>query len=375
MRGPRGGRVVLGGLLALVLMALFFRGVEWHSLGAALGSAHPGYLAGVLVTTLVTYAARSWRWGDLLAPLVKVRFGRLLSATIVGFMTGLFIPRAGEVVRPYLIARRHGIRTSAAFASIILERLLDLITVLGLFGLYLYVLPLPEAQTRGTLLGVLKAAGAFAGLAALGVLALLVAFHLRAERAMGIIDRALAWLPSRLARPLSQGLRSFGAGLVVLQAPPAHLLKIFGQSLVVWFSIALGVWFNNRAFGIELPFHSSFLIIGFLTVGVAVPTPGMVGGFHESYLLALTQSYGVDKLTAAAAGIALHALSNLPVLVLGLLWLGSEGLTLGKVSEMTADEPGSARSGSDEAAVPGLAPGEAEVDDDKGGRGMPRFDR
>ncbi len=375
MRSSRGGRVVLGGLLAVVLLALFFRGVEWHSLGAALGSARPGYLAGVLVSTLVTYAARSWRWGDLLAPLVKVRFGQLFSATMVGFMTGLFIPRAGEVVRPYLIARRHGIRTSAAFASIILERLLDLITVLSLFGLYLYALPLPEAQTRGTLLGVLKAAGAFAGLAALGVLALLVAFHLRAERAMGIIDRALAWLPGRFARPLSQGLRSFGAGLVVLQAPPAHLLRIFGQSFVVWFSIALGIWFNNRAFGIELPFHSAFLIIGFLTVGVAVPTPGMVGGFHESYLLALTQSYAVDKHTAAAAGIALHALSNLPVLVLGLLWLGSEGLTLGKVSEMTADEPGSARSGSDAVAVPGLAPGEVEVDDGKGGRGMPRFDR
>ncbi len=338
MRGPRGGRFLLGGLLALVLMALFFRGVEWHALLGALSSAHPGHLGGVLVATLVTYAARAWRWGDLLAPLVEVRFGRLFSTTIVGFMTGLFIPRAGEVVRPYLIARRQGIRTSAAFASIILERLVDLLTVLLLFGLYLYVLPLPEAQTRGTLLGVLKAAVGFAGLAALGVLALLVAFHLKAERAMALIDRALAWLPSRLAHPLSQGLRSFGAGLAVLQESPAHLLKIFGQSLIVWFSIALGIWFNNRAFGIELPFHSSFLIIGFLTVGVAVPTPGMVGGFHESYLLALTEAYGVDKHTAAAAGIVLHALSNLPVLVLGLLWLGGEGLTLGKVANLTDDE-------------------------------------
>jgi len=338
MRGPRGGRYLVGGLLALILMGLFLRGVEWHALLGALRSAHPGYLASVLVTTLVTFAARSWRWGDLLAPLVKVRFGRLFSATIVGFMTGLFIPRAGEVVRPYLIARRHGIRTSAAFASIILERLVDLLTVLALFGLYLYVLPLPEAQTRGTLLGVLKAGGGLAGLAALGLLALLVAFHLKADRAMALVDGGLAWLPGRFARPLSQGLRSFGAGLAVLQAPPAHLLKIFGQSLLVWFAIALGIWLNNRAFGIELPFHSSFLIIGFLTVGVAVPTPGMVGGFHESYLLALTQAYGVDRHTAAAAGLVLHALSNLPVLVLGLLWLGGEGLTLGKVSELTDDD-------------------------------------
>ena len=35
-------------------------------------------------------------------------------------------------------------------------------------------------------------------------------------------------------------------------------------------------------------------ILGFLTVGVAIPTPGMVGGFHEFFRIALTQAYGVD---------------------------------------------------------------------------------
>ena len=66
-------------------------------------------------------------------------------------------------------------------------------------------------------------------------------------------------------------------------------------------------------------------MVAFLTVGVAVPTPGAVGGFHEFYLLALTQAFGVDKHVAAAAGIACHALTNLPVLVLGLaLWGGKD---------------------------------------------------
>ena len=50
----------------------------------------------------------------------------------------------------------------------------------------------------------------------------------------------------------------------------------------------------------------------------------------------MTQAYGVDKGTAAAAGLTGHALTNLPVLVMGLLFLGREGLTFGKVAEMTA---------------------------------------
>jgi glycosyltransferase 2 family protein len=258
---------------------------------------------------------------------------------VVGFMTGLFVPRAGEVVRPYLIGRRHGIRISAAFASIILERLVDLITVLILFGLYLYVLPAPAAQTRGPLLRVLKVGGGAAALAALAVLGVLVAFHLHAERALAVLGRLLRWLPARLATPLEQMLRSFGEGLAVLKAPPGHLLAILAQSFVVWLSIAAGFYWNNRAFGLDLPFQSSFLLISFLTVGVAVPTPGMVGGFHESYLLALTQAYGVDKEVAAAAGIAGHALTNLPILILGLALLGREGLTLGKVARMTEHAP------------------------------------
>jgi hypothetical protein len=286
----------------------------------------------------LTYVVRAWRWGYLLAPLAKVPFPRLLSATVVGFMSGLFVPRAGEILRPYLVARRHGIKTSAAFASIILERLFDLITVVVLFGLYLYVLPTPAQQTRGPLLGVLRVSGAAVGLLALGITAVLAMFHAHAERAMALIDRCLSLLPARLARPVSDAARAFSAGLAVLQAPFAHLLLIAGQSLLTWLVIALGIYFNNLAFGLDLPFHTTFLIIGFLTVGVAVPTPGMVGGFHESYRLAMTQAFATAPEPAVAAGIALHALTSLPVLLIGLACLPGEGLTLGRVAEIAAED-------------------------------------
>jgi uncharacterized protein (TIRG00374 family) len=324
--------------------------MDWAGLGASFRSADRRLLAAVVAVTVVTYLLRAWRWGYLLAPLARVPYPRLVSATIVGFMTGLLVPRAGEVVRPYLVGRRQGLSTSAAFASIILERLVDLVTVVLLFGAYLYVLPAPAAQTKGPLLDTLKVAGALIGLGAVAVLVVLLALHLHAERAMGLVDRALSWLPARVADPLSRAVRAFAGGLAVLQAPPGHLLAIFGQSLLVWLAIDLGVYLNNLAFGIDLPFHSTFLIIGFLTVGVAIPTPGMVGGFHEFYLLALTEAFGTSKHTAAAAGIACHALTNLPILVLGLLLLGREGLTVGKVAEMTNEPAAGATPASEELA-------------------------
>lgn len=328
-------RVAVSLLLALGLLLLFFRGVHWSAMGRALRGADPLYLAGVVLVTLVTYAARAWRWGFLLAPIARVPFMHLLSATFVGFMSGLLIPRAQEVVRPYLIARRHPISTSGAFASIVLERLVDAITVLLLFALYLYALPTPEAQTRGPLIAALEVAGAGAGVFALVILAVLMAWHRHSEPAMRIADRVLRPFPARFAAAVSKAVRSFGEGLAVLKASPAHLAAILGQSFVVWTLLALGIYWNNRAFGLDLPFHSAFLILAFLTVGVSIPTPGTVGGFHAFYLAALTQAYGVDNDVAAAAGIASHALGNLPVLVLGLAFLGREGLTVGKVANMS----------------------------------------
>src|SRR5205085_9803077 len=137
--------------------------------------------------TVVAYLLRAWRWGNLLAPLARVPLRDLFPATVVGFMTALLVPRAGEVVRPYLVSRRHPIRTSAGFASIILERLVDLMTVLVLFGLYLYALPTPSAQTRGPLLGLLKLGGAMAGAGALGVLGVLLLLLGHAPGVVGVL--------------------------------------------------------------------------------------------------------------------------------------------------------------------------------------------
>lgn len=349
MRGQR-SRLLLGAAAAALLLAVFFRGIDWEDLAHSLETAHPGYLAGIVLVTLAVYAVRAWRWGYLLAPLGRVRFPDLFSATMVGFASALLIPRAGEIVRPWLVSRRYPITTSAGFATIILERLVDLITVLVLFAAYLFVLPTPAAEVQGRTMDLVKAAGAVTGAVAALVLVLLVALHVRTDQFVGALERLLARAPRWLAGPAGRTLRAFSGGLAVLRAPASHLATLFAQSFVVWLLIALGFYLNHLAFGIDLPFHATFLLIAFLVVGVAIPTPGMVGGFHAFYLLALTQVYGIDRTTAAAAGIAAHALTNLPILVLGLVLLGREGLSLGRVAEVAQE--GGAASGGAPAALP-----------------------
>jgi hypothetical protein len=304
-----------------------------------------------IALTIVMYGIRAWRWRNLLLPMESIPVGPLFSITVVGFMAGLLIPRAQEGLRPYLVGRRYGIRPSAAFASIVLERLLDFVTVLVLFGLYAYLLLPSGGRDDSGLVRNLKVAGGFAALGSLVGTAALFAFHRNTEATMAVADRLLLLLPFGLGRFLSSFLRSFGEGLAVLRAPLSHLVGLGVQSLLLWLTIDLTVFLNNRAFGLTaIPFPASFLIVAVLLIGVSIPTPGMVGGYHAAYRVALTQVSGVDAPTAAAAAIAGHALSNLPVLVLGLLLLRTQGLTLGSVRGIA--DPGASPSAPGEGLEP-----------------------
>ena len=78
-----------------------------------------------------------------------------------------------------------------------------------------------------------------------------------------------------------------------------------------------------------------------LVIGVAVPTPGAVGGFHEAFRVGATMFYGAPDAAAVGAAIVLHAFSIAPSLLLGLLFAAQEGLNLSRMRQLADQaEPG-----------------------------------
>lgn len=332
-------KVLVGVGIAGLLLALVLQGVDWGALWQSLRDANRPLLAAVVAVTVVAYWLRAWRWGDLLAPLVRVPQPDLFSATMLGFSASLIVPRSGELLRPWLVSRRHAVTGSAAFATIVIERLIDLVTVVALLALYLFVLPHPAAQTQDQLTGALMIGGAVAAFVALGLLAFLLALHANAQRALAWLQRWLAYTPPWLAKPIGRLLHSFADGLAVLRAPALHLLLIGVKSIVLWLATAWSFHLTQQAFAIELPFQTTFLLMAFLVVGESIPTPGLVGGFHAFYVLALSEVLGVDKTAAVAAALTAHALTNLPVLLLGLACLGRERFSFGQLFVAAEAQP------------------------------------
>jgi len=325
--------------LTLGLLAFFLRSADLGRVWAEMrGASLTLILAGALAT-LASYPMRAMRWRYLLQPVGQVRFGPALSATVIGFAASVILPaRAGELLRPYLLARREQLSATSAFATIVLERVLDLVAVLLLLGTYLMTAGPGRGPFEAESLRAVRGGGLVAALAALALLVLLGALAGHPDWLVRLVGRLERVLPAAAGRIAPLATR-FTRGLAAVRQP-RRLLVALGLSLPLWLMIALGIWLTALAFHMTVPFTGSFLIVAFLVLGVMVPTPGAIGGFHAAFQVAVTSFYDVPVDRAVGGAIVLHAASFLPVVALGAALMVREGMSLGRMRALAAQGPG-----------------------------------
>ena len=319
--------------LSLGLLALFFRGADLTSIGESLARARPSLVVGALGAMLATYVLRAVRWRILLSPLGTASLSNCFVTTVVGFSMNFLVPsgRVGEVVRPYLLARKEGFSASSAFATIFVERILDLVTVAFLVGGWVLAFA-PPGLNDGALAG-LKWGGWVGFGGALGALAVLFVFARFPRAALSWTERLLGWLPQRVGGVLRSFVSTFVEGLGVLD-DGRRFVQALGMSFCVWLTIAMAFWLGAAALEVSFPYVDTFPVIGFLTLGVLVPTPGAVGGYHYMCALALTTLFDTAPPTAKAVALVNHALAFLPVAFLGILLLPKAGVSFREMKTM-----------------------------------------
>jgi len=319
--------VVIG--LAVGLLAVFLRNADLGKVWASVTAARPDFLLLALAVTCVTFIVRAERWQYLLGPLGRTRFSTVFRATVIGFAASAVLPaRAGEVIRPYLLARREGLSATAAFATIVVERILDLVAVLLLMAAFLIWFD-PGLESRDSaVFQAIRFGGLVMAPVAVGTLAVMFFMAGHPERLHAWVLKAEAILPARIAGMIARFAQTFAEGFAVVRSP-ARLVAAIAWSIVLWIAIASGIWAVSVAFAISMPFTGAWLMLAPLVVGVAVPTPGGVGGFHEAYRIGATAFFGADNDIAVGAAIVLHAISVGPVIIVGLLFIVQDGLKLG----------------------------------------------
>jgi len=333
-------RTIIVLAVAVALIALFLHNVDLWRVLTAIVQAKPEWLALSIATMLVNLAIRALRWQYLLEPLGHTSFMSSFRATAVGFAASSVLPaRAGEVIRPYFLARqapadqKGRMTATGAFATIILERLLDMVTVLILLASLVFVFGKDLAGVNPTGFALIKWAGASAAAISFTVLAVLFVLAGDPARLGRTMARLEQVVPSRLAGLIAKIAEKFARGLGAIRSP-SRLLIALAWSFPLWLSIALGIWAVAEAFRFAIPFTGSFLLVALLVLGVAVPTPGAVGGFHEAFRVGATMFYGAPDDAAVGAAIVLHLFSIMPALLLGLVFAAQEGLNVGSMRRL-----------------------------------------
>ena len=272
-------------------------------------------------------------------PLKKSHLSNLFSTTVIGFMVNSLIPgRLGEIVRPYLLSQKEGLSKTAAFATIIVERVFDLIIILVLFSLYLLLAPaLPYRSSEASVtLSQVEWSGLISAIAAAAIIALLLLLHVKTALFLKGAEKLFSFLPARFSQVLLRGINSFAQGLAVLRGK-GLLFMVVVYSFVHWLTVCFGMWVILAAFNIEVPFYLTFFILIFAATGAAIPTPAGVGAFHKAVQIVLVSFMGIDNDLAVGTSIVLHAVTFAPVTLLGIVLVWKEGLTIKKIKELPAE--------------------------------------
>jgi len=297
----------------------------------------------VQATALIyfSYFLRALRWKIFLRPVRKEASTiGLIAPTLIGFTGLALLGRPGELIRPYLIARRTDLTFSSQMAAWAIERIFDIagFTVLMVLAIFLPTnlrfLPNPEIYPRLRVAGFLLVAL----VASLALVAFLVAKF--GEASATWIEARLAHLAANFGHRLAQKVREFHGGLDTIHNP-LSFLQLSGVSIFMWWIIALAYREVTHAYGAPLEHMTVskvLLLMGSGMLGSLIQLPGVGGGSQLATISALQHIFDASQELSASCGILLWVVTFVSVVPVGLLLAHRERLSLRKLSEESEHE-------------------------------------
>lgn len=316
----------VGIMLSVALLAWVLRDV---SLAAVWGELQRSnlwlFLASAVASTLI-FPLRAVRWRIILEPVAPgLPIAPLWRSIAIGGMVNNLIPaRAGEIARAYALTRETPVPFASALASLAVDRLFDMVVLLGLGVVAMLDPAFPRgARVAGQTLGHLAQGSVVLVVLLVGGLYLLAIFPSQLVRAFELFARKVS--PAVEERGKGALLR-FSAGLSVLKSP-GRFAAVFAWTIAHWLMNAFAFWLGFMAVGIHLGFAAALFLQLLIAIGVALPSaPGFFGVFEKLATVGLA-IYGVSATAATSWAIGFHILSFIPITVIGIYYFSRLGLS------------------------------------------------
>ncbi len=330
------------GLLGLLLSQL-----DWPLFIAEMKKARLTPVPLIILITCFSVWLRAVRWRWLLPTGISVSTLKLFSALSIGSLASSILPlRAGEFIRPWVLARSGKVTFSCALSSIVTERVFDVLAMLVLF--YLSIAKIDNPPSWAVIF-----ARSLAGLSG-GILVVMLVAYFRGEFVISLFSKLLGVLPTKQAKLKEKLLEFAREGIAGLRAISSarELALVLASSMAIWvcytitllqtfacFDLppSLAAFTTPATVGSILPDFNLFWVANttnvFVALAVAAPSaPGFFGTFHAGCVAALVSVYHAPEEFAAALSVLAHSLQFMLFIALGFIMLQVEGLRFRQIS-------------------------------------------
>lgn len=325
----------LGLLISAVFLYVAFHNVDLGLLLLSLKSISLPFIIPIVILTILFYVIRALRWFHLLEPIKKIGLSSLFSSTVIGFAANCVLPaRLGEFVRANYIGRMENISKSSSLATIVIERLFDVFTILLILLFVILFTDFPsewESTAKA-----LKTGGFFLLVLFIISIFLLIGLKKKTQIFLNIAEKVIFFLPGKIKHKLVYILKDFSNGLVLVKGL-SQLLAVIFYSLILWYLTTFQIYILGLSMDLSLPFLAPFFILVLLCLSVTIPSaPGYIGTFHLACQYGL-MFYGFSPEKALSMAILLHAAGFIPTVILGLIifllqHISLRNLTNGQIS-------------------------------------------
>jgi uncharacterized protein (TIRG00374 family) len=297
--------------------------MDINEFASALKDAKYIYLIPAVSCMLLSFWFRALRWKYLMEPIKKIGTKKLFSATMIGYMGNNVLPfRLGELLRAYAIGKSARVSKVSSFASIFVERIIDMFSLLMILAIIFIFYPFPEW---------IKRAGYIIFTLTVGLLIFAIFLRNNTPKTVSFFRSVLRALPQKFVSRIENFIESFSKGLTIL-SKTRHYGIIFLLSAILWPLYVGSVWFLFFSFDFNLNILAGFVVLIFGSIAITIPSaPGYVGTFH-GFTVAALALFGIQSDPARAYAVILHASNYVPITLLGLLFFWKEHLHFSEVS-------------------------------------------
>jgi glycosyltransferase 2 family protein len=329
-------RILVFGIVLAALCALIYLQIRaWKTFDWAMFWSRTEHVNWLFIFygfafTYIAYALRAVRWRIFLKPVHKTTTMRLLAPQFVGFAALALLGRAGEMIRPYIIAKKERLTFASQMAVWGVERIFDM----GAFAVMLAVSFLsPDLRTLAFYPQLREASFALMALV-LGLVVFIVVVRRSGERvAQFLHDRFVGFAP-KFAHHLREKLLSFSEGLQTIQ-DFASAVQLIAVSLLMWILIMFAYYAITHAYpelqSMTLP--REVVLMGSSMVGSMLQLPAVGGGSQLATIGMLSAGFHIEHELAVSCGMMLWAVTFMSVIPTGLAIARHEHVSIRAVAE------------------------------------------